>query len=294
MTNSLVAIAVMFLWAICFPLLTVGLEYSSPLLFATLRASIAGIFLVLLGGLLKKPPIRGYSNWLSIVFVGFTATSLGFWGMFHAASLVSPGLATVLTNAQPLIAVPFAWVFLAERPKRIAISGIALGFFGIVIISADSIAGRGDTVLKGFIYILVAATGIAISNIILKKMSGKVDRYYAMGWQLLIGAVPLGVMSFWIEFPPQLEVTPGFVLSLMAVSLFGTSLVFVLWFWLLDRMPLYRANAYSFLTPVLGMVLGATFYSESFSVIKLAGIITIIAGIYLVNTKPNLPVVHRV
>lgn len=287
MINAFAAISVMFLWALCYPMITIGLEYSPPLLFAAIRAIISGMFLLILARLMNRKPIRTGTNWISIILIGLTATSLGFWGMFHAASLVSPGLATVVTNAQPLIAVLLAWGFLSEKPGGVAMFGIIVGFVGIILISADSIVFGSSGLRTGLAYILVAASGVAISNIILKKVAGKVDGFYAMGWQLVIGSVPLAAMSYFLEYPQQIELTQAFILSLFIVSIFGTSLVFVLWFWLLKRMPLYRANAYSFLTPVLGLLIGVKWYSESLGSIQLVGIVAVILGIFLVNYKPK-------
>lgn len=72
-------------------------------------------------------------SWILIVVVGLGAKSMGFLGMFHAAEFVSPGLATVIANVQPIIAAVLANVFLGERLKAIGEIGLALGLAGIAI-----------------------------------------------------------------------------------------------------------------------------------------------------------------
>ncbi|MEZ5489257.1 MAG: DMT family transporter [Gammaproteobacteria bacterium] len=284
MTIPLVATTVMFLWALCYPLISIGLEYSPPLLLAFVRALISGLALILMARLLRRPPIKGKGNWATIVVIALTATTAGFWGMFYAGGILSPGLATVLTNTQPLIASALGWYVLMERFGKKSFIGLTLGFSGIVVISIGSMNLQGGELVRGIGYVLFASTGIAISNLFLKRISTQVDSLYAMGWQLILGALPLAFMSFYLEDLTHFQFTLGLVVSLLLLSLFGTSLAFVLWFWLLARVPLYQANAYSFLTPILGLLIGFLFYSESLTIPQILGALAVIVGISIVNT----------
>ena len=113
--KSALIVLVMFLWAVCFPLIVAGFAYAPHLTFAALRAFLAGSALVVLGMILGRPWPRGGRVWLAIFGIGLGATSLGFLGMFMASEFISPGLATVLANAQPLMAAALAAAVLGER-----------------------------------------------------------------------------------------------------------------------------------------------------------------------------------
>jgi drug/metabolite transporter (DMT)-like permease len=82
-----------------------------------------------------------------IVLVGLGATSMGFLGMFHAAEFVSPGLATVIANVQPIIAAALAHVFLGERLMVIGKIGLAVGLAGIAAIAWPGLAGDASTAM---------------------------------------------------------------------------------------------------------------------------------------------------
>ena len=60
--DILLAILVAFLWAICFPLIEIGLEDASPLPFAAVRAGLAGLMVLLLAVALRRPWPRGLAN----------------------------------------------------------------------------------------------------------------------------------------------------------------------------------------------------------------------------------------
>ena len=114
---------VMLLWALCFPLISIGLSLSSPLYFAALRSLVAGVGLVIPAAVLRRPLPRQLNLWMGILGVGLSYTSAGFAGMFLAGGVVSPGLASVLANMQPLIAAILAFFLLGERLKRRTLMG---------------------------------------------------------------------------------------------------------------------------------------------------------------------------
>ena len=195
-------VLVMFLWAICFPLIVAGFAYAPHLTFAALRAFIAGAALVAVGLLLGRRWPRGLRVWITLVFVGLGATSLAFLGMFNASEFVSPGIATVIANTQPLLAAVLASLFLGERLDLRGKFGLVLGFSGIVVIVLPQLSTvNGDSYLAGVGYILLAAFGISVSNVLIRRVAPQVDALMAMGSQLLIGGVPLAVGALVLEDP---------------------------------------------------------------------------------------------
>ena len=275
-------ILAMLLWAACFPLITAGLEFSPHLTFATFRATLAGLSLVLLATMLRRPLPRGGRIWATLAVVGFGATTMGFLGMFHAAEFVTPGLATVIANTQPLMAAMLAGLVLKEQLPTVGWIGLGAGFAGILVIALPKFMVGGDYAI-GIAYIIMAACGVTLSNVAIKALAGKVDVLFAMGLQLLIGAVPLALASIALEDPTTIQWTPTFAMSLLSLAVLGSALVYWLWFSALESVPLNRANVFSFLVPVFGLTIGFLLYDERLSGLQLSGIGLVILGIALVN-----------
>lgn len=84
----------------------------------------------------------------------------------------------------------------------------------------------------------------------------------AMGFQLLIGAAPLALLSVLTEDVSSLTWSREFVLVLVVLSALGSSLALWLWFEALERVELNRANAFTFLVPIFGIAIGAAFFGE--------------------------------
>ena len=276
----------MLLWAACFPLITAGLQYSPHLSFAAMRAVPAGVTLVLLAAILRRPFPRGRRTWLTLCVVGLGATSLGFLGMFHAAEFVSPGLATVIANTQPLLAAMLGVAWLGERMPKIGWTGLLTGFAGILVIALPQLTEGGqDGSAIGFAYIVLAAVGVTVSNVAIKSIAGDVDGLFAMGLQLLIGSVPLAVAAVIFEDQGAIQWNAEFTLSLLGLALFGSALVYWLWFSVLEEIELNRAIVFSFLVPIFGLTIGALFFGERLSLVQLSGIALVIVGILFVNLK---------
>lgn len=281
-------ILIMFLWALCFPLIATGLATAPPLYFAALRSFVAGAGLLLPAFVLRRPLPKGRRVWLSLLGVGLSATGLGFTGMFLAGGIVSPGLATVLANAQPLIAAGLAYFVLGEwlGPRRRV--GLSLGFAGILLIALPSFSGASaNSTPIGVGYVLLGAVGVAVGNVLLKRLAGRaclpshrqVDLLMATGWQFILGGVPLLLAAQVFEAPVQVVWSPAFVIVLLTLGLLGTALAFALWFSLLHRGELTRLNTFTFLTPVIALIIGMLFFSESLSLMEMAGIVLIMAGV---------------
>jgi drug/metabolite transporter (DMT)-like permease len=281
-------VLVTLLWAACFPLITAGLGMAPPLTFAALRALVAGVGLLAPAVVLRRPLPRSRQLWLALLSVGLTTTSLGFAGMFPAGGRVSPGLATVIANAQPLIAAVLAYFFLPERlgwPQQL---GLAVGFAGILAVAAPGFgqapAGASP---GGIVYVLAGALGVAIGNVLLKRLAGSVDLLMAIGWQFVLGSVSLWLLAAWLEAPLRLVWTPQFVVVLLALSLPGTALAYGLWFALLGHAELTRLNIFTFLTPAFALLSGALFFGERLQWMEAAGMVLILAGAWWVSQPGN-------
>lgn len=277
-------LVVMVLWAACFPLITIGLALAPHLAFAAMRAAIAGLSLIFLGAILGRPVPRGCGSWGLIGATALGTTTMGFFGMFHAAEFISPGLATVIVNTQPLVTAALAHAVLGERLTLAGKAGLVMGLVGITVIASPSFAsGEIQGYALGIAYVVLAAVGIATGNIAIKRLTGQVDAIVAMGFQLLIGAAPLALLSVLTEDLSSLTWSIEFILVLITLSVFGTAMAFWLWFMSLEQIELNRANAFTFLVPIFGLAIGAALFDERLGWVQAIGVVLVIVGILLVQ-----------
>lgn len=273
-----------FLNAICYPLITLGLAFAPHLSFAALRAVVAGLALAIVAVALGRPIPADLRSWSMLAAIGLGATTFGYLGMFHASEFVAPGLATTITNSQPLIAAILAFAVLSERISVVQQVGLGLGFLGILVVSLPQFGMTGQNGFAvGLAYIVLAAGGLAASNVLMRALGTRIDPLVAMAAQLLFGAIPLTVMALISDDPSQIQWSSGFLLVLAGLALPGTALAYGLWFWLLGRVPLGRANAFMFLTPFIALAFGIAFFGESAGPTLIIGLVIAALGILLVE-----------
>lgn len=214
-----------------------------------------------------------------IVLLALGATSLGFLGMFHGAAFLSPGVATLIFSTQPLVAALLGRIFLGERLSGLGAFGLILGFAGVAVASWPELnSPNASLYLTGAVFVLAAAVGTAVGNVIMKRISQSVDAPTAVGWSLTLGAIPLAIASALGE-DLAIVWSGKFLVVLAILSLFGTALAFWLWFEALKSTALSAANAYTFLVPVFALTLGSLFFGERVGFWEIAGAALIIAGV---------------
>lgn len=279
-------ILVTILWAICFPFITLGLPDAPPLLFAALRAFLAGGLLVVVAKLQSGSNARAFKirNPVRLGLIGMSYTAMGFGGMFLGAGHLSPGLATILAGTQPLIAAAIAAGWLGETLQIKGIVGLFLGFLGVALLSLSGFGGNNDGYLWGIIWVLMAAIGTAIGNILLKKEAGG-SIAAPMAIQLLLGGGMLLFASAMAGERWDVAWTLRFTGSLLILSALATAVMIVVWFRLLARAPLNRLNVFSFLTPVFGLMIGFLFFEERLQAVQIVGALVTLCGVALMQGK---------
>lgn len=275
----------MFLWALCFPLISIGLQGSSPLYFAALRSLIAGLGLVVPALALRRPLPQKARLWLSILGISLSYTVAGFAGMFLAGTRLSPGLASILTNTQPLIAAVLALLLLGERLGRKRLYCLLLGFLGVVLTTVPSFNGGQalENSLLGMSYVFLAVMGVAVGNILIKRLKQEIDLLMLAAWQFLIAAAVLFLLAQWLEAPLLVAWNARFLLTLFLLGLGGTSLPFLLWIWLMQRTELTPLNTFSFLSPIFALIISAIFFGERLQWIQITGIIITLYGVWQIS-----------
>jgi drug/metabolite transporter (DMT)-like permease len=278
-------VVVAILWAICFPFISVGLPDAPPLLFASLRASLAGACLIVIGMKMEREFHCSFRRLAMLALIGFSYTGMGLGGMFLGAGDVGPGSATVLANAQPLFAAILSVFVLRETITVRLASGLFIGFLGVVILALPELDFGTDRFI-GTLYVLGGAIGTAIGNVLLKLQADEGDVFWPMGIQLILGAILLFVASLLVGEGFDIDWTWSFSGAVFVLAVPATALMVALWYGLLARAPLSKLNPFTFLTPVFGLLIGALFFDETFSLVEIVGIAVTVMGLMVIVLVP--------
>ena len=261
-------------WGACFLAIRWGLRDAPVLWFATLRALIAGAALIAVGASQRRPTPRGGSTWLVISTLALVNVTIAFAAMFGGVAGLATGTASVLSNAQPLLILLPAWWLYGERPTRSTTAALFLGFAGLVAVALPGGGGTGAGLS------LIAAGAITAGTLLARQLRG-VDVLVASGWHFLLGGLLLAGWAWLAEGPPAISWTARFVAALLFLSLIGTAAAFVAWFTETKRCRLDQLSAWTFLVPVVGIVLAAVLLDERPSGWTLAGLLVVLVALVI-------------
>ncbi|WP_082351681.1 DMT family transporter [Cypionkella psychrotolerans] len=276
---SLLAVAT--LTALCYPLLSVGLARAPPFQFAALRAGVAGLSLLMLALVLRRPFPQTRRLWLLAGGSGFSATTMGFASVFGAGGLIAPGIAAVVAGTQPIVAGLLALVMFGQPIGKWQAIGMSVALAGLTAMTLQDISAGGTTAVAGIAPIVSATGGSAFGNALTKRFASDVDPIAAAAVQLLLGSVPLAILAFVSEPFTSVVLEPRFLALVIVLGIGGTAVTFTLWIAVFNDCPLNTANAFNFLVPLLGVAISVAFLGESLTPLAMAGMVLTIIGVVL-------------
>ena len=263
------------IWGASFLFMRIAVPAFGPLAIADLRTAIAA--LVLLSLLLWR---RGASelrpNALRFLLLGAFNSAIPFTLFAYAALSITAGLASILNATVPLFAALVGWLWLRERLTLLQWLGLAIGFAGVLWLSADSASfkpgGHGLAILAG----LLASVSYAISGSLVKRYFAHVQPLaVATGSQIAASALLLPITIFFLP-----AAMPGLVdwLALIVLGVLCTGLAYALYFRLISRVGPTKTMAVTFLIPAFAIVWGVVFLAERVTSVMLGGCAVILIG----------------
>jgi drug/metabolite transporter (DMT)-like permease len=206
----------------------------------------------------------------------------------YAIVYLPSGSAAVLVYLQPILVGLLAWPILGEKLTVAKVSGLLLGFSGIVAVSAGSITGAADA-LSPLGVVLGAGSAFfwALGTVYFKKYEARVSTLWAVALPFMAGGVVLTAFGSFVESWGRVSWTGTFVASMLYSGLVGISLAWMIWFALVRAGEASRVASYIFVVPLTAVVIGVILLDEPLGYTLLIGGAFVVGGIYLVNRQPQ-------
>ncbi len=275
-------------WGLQQVTIKVANEGISPVWQGSLR-SIGAVFLVWVWAarkglrLFERDGSLGPGLLAGVLFAGEFAFI--YWGLNYTSA--SRGVVFLYT-APFMIALGAHWFLPGEKLRPLQWLGLAFAFAGVVSVFSESLGLPtrnqliGDTML--FLgAVLWAATTLVIKGSRLNKVSPAKTLFY----QLAASALVLPVVSVALGEPGVFALTP-LVLACLAYQIVLVAFAsYLAWFWLVAHYPAGRLAAFSFLTPLFGVLAGALLLAEKVTAALAIALMLVAIGIWLVNRPPK-------
>jgi drug/metabolite transporter (DMT)-like permease len=191
----------------------------------------------------------------------FNITGWGILAMY-GLQLMPSGRAVIITYTMPLWAVVFGAVFAGEPITARRALGVALGMVGMLLLVSGELQGMQRAPV-GVFYLLAAAVSWAIATVMMRYWPVALPGAALTGWQIVIGGVPICILTLLVDHGPWLPTGASTWLAL-AFNLCITS-VFCLWAFtrIATEAPVAVSSLSTLMIPVVGVLSGMAMLGET-------------------------------
>ena len=208
--------------------------------------------------------------------------------VYHGTAYITSGLVAVVFSLIVLFNALFTRLFFGTAiDTRLFVAGI-VGTLGIVLLFLPEVraAGTSRGIYIGIALIVAATLSASLGNmaaIVNANKSIPVVASNAHG--MLLGGVLSLLLAAGLAQPLRISMEPGYIWSLIYLSVFGSAIAFGAYIALLRRIGAARASYSSVLFPVVALLTSTVLEGYRWSFAAGIGILLTLAGNWLILSK---------
>jgi drug/metabolite transporter (DMT)-like permease len=262
-------------------------EGLQPVFFAGLRSALAiGFVWALLSWRGRPPVLRRHAVLPGILMGSIFAAEFLF--LFVALDLTTVGRASVMMYSMPVWFAVMAHFGLGEKITPMKALGLALAFSGTSwALLAGGQGGEGN--LIGDLCGLGAALGWAGTAYVARRPVMRAEGPELQLFWMVVVSAPLLIVASLFFGPLIRDFQPIHLFWLFFQASVIVAGVFITWLWLMSVYPSSTVASFSFLTPILAILLGSLIFDEKLSASILGPGGLVAAGILLINRSTSVP-----
>jgi drug/metabolite transporter (DMT)-like permease len=208
--------------------------------------------------------------------------------IYRGLLLTSASRAVVFLYSAPFFVALGSYLFLGERLRASQWGGLALCFAGVALAigvpqaNVDANVLLGDLLIVGGGALWAATTLLVNATALINAPAEK-----GLGYQVAL-SIPILGFAAWISGEKITHVPHALSLSLLAYQSFWVvGLTFTLWFALVKAYSASKLSAFTFVTPLFGVVASYFIMHDTLTLAFGAAALLVIAGLFLVN-RPEI------
>lgn len=283
------------IWGSSFLFIRIGVEQLSPFQLVFIRTGIAavGLNLVLLAQGKHLPFDRKSLTPLIIIAIGNTTIPFALitWG----EKSITSGLAAMLQSAASLFTLVIAhFVFIDERMTPQKVVGLLVGFIGVMILSGQSVVnGQIDMAqFTGAMAVVLASLFYAVFSVYSRRViQNRFEPLVVSSGAMTFAAISSGILMVIAPLlggqpaAPLDTVSSDVLISIVLLGLVNTFVAYLIYYWIIRELGAARTSMVTYITPAVGLALGAIVLSEPIDWRLIVGALLIFCGIAIVNLK---------
>ncbi|MEI6124489.1 MAG: DMT family transporter [Bacteroidota bacterium] len=278
----LLLILAMVFWSFSYIWTQNVFKYLNPLSTVFIRLVIASLFFVSLSLILGKFQRIESKDRLKFLLLAFFEPLIYYLGESYGLKYVAPTVAAIIISTIPLF-VPFFMFFLAKEPiKTGTFFGIFIAFVGVLMVVLNKDLSFAASPL-GIMFLMIAVASVMGYSYILQTLGKKYNAFTIISIQNVIGIfyfLPL-VLLFDTDVFKTINITSELVMNITALAVFASALAFFLFTIGTQHIGVTKASIFTYLVPIFTALLSYFMGKETFTPLKINGILVVILGLSL-------------
>jgi len=250
----------------------------TPFMMGAMRVLAAGAILILLG-LITRQRLKINRKELLILFgsgllLWSGGNGLVMWGEQHADSAVA-----ALTIASTPI-----WVAIIESiidrkiPSLLLIGALLVGTAGVIVLTMPLILSGVSAEIFSVAVLVLAALSWSLGTVFQSRNRVNLAPVVSSGYQSLFGGVGFVVMAIIFNEPLPHPIPQAWVAWAYLV-IFGSIIAFTSFVQVLKLLPVNIVTTYSYVNPIIAVILGSLILGEKITYWTIGGSILILLGV---------------
>ena len=266
----------------------------SPLLQAGIRSAVA-VALVAIWARARGLPLGLKDRSLLPGLLAGALFAAEFGMLYWALTFTTAARAVVFLYTSPfVVAAGVHWLVPSEALGRWQLLGLACAFAGVVIAVSDNLTMPQGRQLQGDLLAIGAGVMWGATTVVIRvSRLATLPAAKTLLYQLAVSAVLLPPVALALGETQVHDLTPLTWAALAYQTVVVAFASYLAWFWLITRYPAGRLSAFSFLTPLFGMLFGAVVLDERITSALAAAMALVAAGLWMVNRGRPAPATNR-
>jgi len=262
-----------------------GMETAEPASFLSIRFALAAVALLAIAIVFPKLRTKQI-DWKKIghaAVAGVLLQAVYLGGVFAGVNEgIGAGLSSLIVGIQPVLTVLLASLWLSEKLSWSKFIGIAFGFIGVALVTAEWGQTDGDISIKGIGFCVAALFGITLGTLYQKRFCQHLDLHFNMMAQYVASVLfllPFALMweSYSIDWTPKLLLVLTWLVFVLSIGA-----VFLL-MWLIQVGEAGRVSTLFFLVPPVVAIEAWVLFNEPLTLFVIAGTMMSIIGVAIVS-----------
>ena len=282
--------AIYLIWGTTYLAMRVAVETIPPFTVGASRFLVAG-GLTLLFLRLRGVPNPNLKQWKNSAIIGCLLMVGGNGLVMWAVQEIPSGIAALVVATMPLWMTLFDWLFYkGPRPTTRIVIGFSMGFFGIVVLLRPDqvINGQFDLHLPSMIALFMAPIFWSIGSLQSRRIDLPRNVFMATALESIGGGLVMVLLCIGMKEPTRIEIAEismRSILATMYLAFFGSLLALTAYSWLLKQVSVARVSTYTFVNPVIAMILGWLILKETVTWQTSVAVLLIVFAVVLIVTK---------